>query len=61
RRDGTERRGPDSIGEHLRTALQLLADVVESGALDDESLRNLDTAIFRLRFALDRFEAGREA
>jgi len=31
--------------------------VAESGTLDEESLRDLDAAMFRLRFALDRLEA----
>ena len=65
RRAGSERRGaaprraPESVGEHIRNALQLLTNVAESGTLDEESLRDLDAAMFRLRFALDRFEADR--
>ncbi len=58
RRDADPRRGPDSVGEHLRNALQLLTDVAESGTLDDATLRDLDAAMFRLRFALDRLEGG---
>jgi hypothetical protein len=34
----------------------LIAHVAEIDALDDEHRRELDTAIFRLRFALDRLE-----
>jgi hypothetical protein len=37
--------------------LELLTNVAESGTLDEESLRDLDAAMFRLRFALDRLEA----
>jgi hypothetical protein len=37
----------------------LLTNVAESGSLDEESLRDVDTAVFRLRFALDRFERRR--
>jgi hypothetical protein len=57
RRAQPERRTPESAGEHIRNALQLLTNVAESGTLDDESLRDLDAAMFRLRFALDRLEA----
>ena len=57
RRSGIERRAPESAGEHIRNALQLLTNVAESGTLDEESLRDLDAAMFRLRFALDRLEA----
>jgi len=57
RRTGAERRTPESVAEHIRNALQLLTNVAESGTLDEESLRDLDAAMFRLRFALDRFEA----
>jgi hypothetical protein len=57
RRGLAERRAPESAGEHIRNALQLLTNVAESGTLDEESLRDLDAAMFRLRFALDRLEA----
>jgi hypothetical protein len=57
RRAPSERRAPESAGEHIRNALQLLTNVAESGTLDEESLRDLDAAMFRLRFALDRLEA----
>jgi hypothetical protein len=57
RRAQPARRAPESAGEHIRNALHLLTNVAESGTLDDESLRDLDAAMFRLRFALDRLEA----
>src|SRR2546428_720732 len=57
RRAPAERRAPESAGEHIRNALQLLTNVAESGTLDEESLRDLDAVMFRLRFALDRLEA----
>jgi len=57
RRGQPERRAPETAGEHIRNALQLLTNVAESGTLDEESLRDLDAAMFRLRFALDRLEA----
>ena len=57
RRAPAERRAPESAAEHIRNALQLLTNVAESGTLDEESLRDLDAAMFRLRFALDRLES----
>jgi hypothetical protein len=57
RREPSERRAPESAAEHIRNALQLLTNVAEAGTLDEESLRDLDAAMFRLRFALDRLEA----
>jgi hypothetical protein len=59
RRGGVERRGSQSVDELIRSALELLTNVAESGSLDEESLRDVDTAVFRLRFALDRFERRR--
>jgi hypothetical protein len=57
RRAGAERRSGENVGDQIRNALELLTNVAESGTLDDDSLRDLDAAMFRLRFALDRFEA----
>ena len=59
RRTTAERRRSDNAAQHLRNALRLLTDVAESDTLDDACLRDLDAAIFRLRFALDRLEGGR--
>jgi hypothetical protein len=56
RRAGAERRGADAPGDHIHTALRLLTNVAESGTLDEASLRDLDAAMFRLRFALQRIE-----
>ena len=56
RRSVLERRGPESVAEHIRNALQLLANLAESRTLDLEQLRDLDAAMFRLRFAVDRLE-----
>ncbi len=58
RRTAAERRARESAAEHIRNAIQLLANVAEAGTLDEESLRDLDAAMFRLRFALDRLEGG---
>ena len=46
----------ETAAEHIRNALQLLANVADSGTLDLEQLRDLDAAMFRLRFAVDRLE-----
>ena len=56
RRITGERRGTDAPADHIHTALRLLTNVAESGTLDDVSLRDLDAAMFRLRFALQRIE-----
>jgi len=56
RRSGNERRASQSLGDQIRGALELLTNVAESGTLDDAGLRDLDAAVFRLRFVLDRFE-----
>ncbi len=56
RRSTGERRGADAPADHIHTALRLLTNVAESGTLDDVSLRDLDAAMFRLRFALQRIE-----
>jgi len=60
RRALPERRAPESAVEHIRNALLLLTNVAESGTLDDDSLRDLDAAMFRLRFALDGLEGRRD-
>ena len=56
RRSGLDRRAPESLSEQIRSALELLTGVAESGTLDEANLRDLDTAVFRLRYALDRVE-----
>lgn len=66
RRSGRDRRGAgerrlhevdETPSQHIRNALQLLANVAQSGALDDELQRDIDSAIFRLRFAVERLES----
>jgi hypothetical protein len=59
RRGGVERRASQSVDELIRSALELLTNVAESGSLDEESLRDVDAAVFRLRFALDRVDRQR--
>jgi hypothetical protein len=56
RRGEQERRGQESAAEHIRNALQLIAEVADARELDDEHRRDLDAALFRLRFALDQLE-----
>ena len=56
RRSRAERRAEESAAEHIRNALQLIAQVADADELDDEHRRDLDAALFRLRFALDRLE-----
>jgi len=57
RRTGAERRiALQSAAVQLRTALDLLERVAESGTLSDDDRRALDTAMLRLRFAVERME-----
>jgi hypothetical protein len=57
RRTGAERRlAMQSAALQLRTALDLLERVAESGALSDDDRRLLDTAMLRLRFAVEQME-----
>ncbi len=58
RRLKIDRHRDETPEEHIRNALQLLANVAQSGTLDDELQRDLDSAIFRLRFAVERLEVG---
>ena len=55
RRTGVERRlAMQSATFQLQAALDLLARVAESGTLSDDDRRALDTAMLRLRFAVER-------
>jgi hypothetical protein len=59
RRTGERRATPGTSGtetaeEHVRNALQLLTTIAETESLDDELRRDLDAAIFRLYFAIER-------
>ena len=58
RRTSPDRRRHETVREHIGNALQLLAAISESTVLDDRLQRDLDSAIFRLRFALDRLGHG---
>lgn len=54
RRSGLDRRAPETPQDQIRRALDLVAFVAESTELPDDERRALDSAIMRLRFALDR-------
>jgi len=57
RRQGIERRlALQSAAGQLQIAIGLLMQIAETGALNDELRRSLDTAMMRLRFALERME-----
>jgi hypothetical protein len=57
RRAGIERRlSIQSASDQIRIALRLLTRVVEMGAVTEQELRTLESAMLRLRFALDRLE-----
>jgi hypothetical protein len=56
RRAADDRRSAETAAEHIRNALQLVTHVAAAAGLDDEYRRDLDAALFRLRFALDRLE-----
>lgn len=57
RRQGIERRlALQSAAGQVQIAIGLLLQVAEAGALNDELRRALDTAMLRLRFALERME-----
>jgi hypothetical protein len=56
RRVNPERRRQETTAEHIRNALQLLDSVSQVAKLDDQLQRDLDSAIFRLHFALDRLQ-----
>jgi len=58
RRTKLERRAEETAEEHIRNALQLLGNVADGGTLSDELRRDLDTAMLRLRFAVDRLEGA---
>ena len=55
RRRGIERRlALQSAAAQLQTAIGLLLKIADSGALNDDQRRLLDTAMLRLRFAVER-------
>lgn len=57
RRTGVERRlSIQSASDQIRGALRLLTRVIEMGAVAEQEMRTLESAMLRLRFALDRLE-----
>ena len=57
RRSGLDRRMlVESASAQIHSALELLTQMADSGSLRDDNRRLLDTALLRLRFALERME-----
>jgi hypothetical protein len=57
RRSGLDRRMiVESAAAQIHAVLELLTQLADMGALRDESRRLLDTAMLRLRFALEKME-----
>lgn len=57
RRTGLERRLAILSAEgQIREALRLLTEVIDRGLVQDEEQRSLESAMVRLRYALDRLE-----
>ena len=57
RRSGLDRRMiVESATAQIHAVLELLTQLADMGALRDESRRLLDTAMLRLRFALEKME-----
>ncbi len=57
RRKGLDRRLiVESATAQIHAVLELLTELADQGALRDDSRRLLDTAMLRLRFALERME-----
>jgi len=58
RRTGLERRLAILSAEgQIREALRLLTEVIDRGTAPDDEQRSLESAMVRLRYALDRLEA----
>jgi hypothetical protein len=57
RRSGLDRRLiVESATAQIHAVLELLTQLADMGALRDDSRRLLDTAMLRLRYALERME-----
>jgi hypothetical protein len=57
RRTGLERRLAILSAEgQIHEALRLLTEVIDSGSAPDDEQRSLESALVRLRYALDRLE-----
>ena len=58
RRSGLDRRLiVESATAQIHAVLELLTELADQGALRDDSRRLLDTAMLRLRYALERIES----
>ncbi len=58
RRSGLDRRMiVESATAQIHAVLELLTELADQGALRDDSRRLLDTAMLRLRYALERIGA----
>jgi hypothetical protein len=57
RRSGIDRRMVlESASSQIHAVLELLTQIADSGSLREDNRRLLDTALLRLRFALERME-----
>ena len=57
RRSGLDRRMiVESASAQIHAVLELLTEMADSGSLRDDNRRLLDTAMLRLRFALEKIE-----
>jgi hypothetical protein len=57
RRSGIDRRlEMESATAQMHTVLELLTQMADSGTLRDDNRRRLDTAMLRLRFAIETME-----
>ena len=57
RRSGLDRRMiVESATAQIHAVLELLTQLADQGALRDDSRRLLDTAVLRLRYALERMD-----
>jgi hypothetical protein len=57
RRSGIDRRlEMESATAQMHAVLELLTQIADSGSLRDDNRRRLDTAMLRLRFAIERIQ-----
>ena len=57
RRSGIDRRlGVESATAQMHAVMELLAQIADAGVLRDDNRRLLDTAMIRVRFAIERME-----
>ena len=57
RRTGIDRRlGVESATAQMHAVMELLTQIADAGVLRDDNRRLLDTAMIRVRFAIERME-----